>query len=628
MTNYDAIIIGAGHAGIEASLALSKTGFNTAVITIDCDKIGAMSCNPAIGGIAKGHLVKEIDALGGQMGLLIDKAGIQFRKLNSSKGPAVRSSRAQADRHLYKDAAKEVLLNQPNLTVIEGMVKSLNGEDGTIKGVTLEDDTKINSKIVIVTTGTFLHGLMHVGDDKEEGGRKGDPSSNNLSKSLKSLGLELGRLKTGTCPRLDTNTIDYSVLEAQPGDAIPEPFSKRTKEILQKQIDCHITYTNDKTHKIIEDNMSKSPLYSGVIKGTGPRYCPSIEDKVKKFPHKERHQIFLEPEGYETNWVYPNGLSTSMPLDVQYEFIRSIKGLENAEIVQAGYAVEYDFAQPTQLKPTLETKVVSGLFLAGQINGTSGYEEAAAQGLMAGLNGAQFLRGDENGSYDGFVLKRSEAYIGVLIDDLVTLGTVEPYRMFTSRAEHRLLLREGSAERRLALYGYELGLVSSEYYSTFCLKEELFAEELAWLEAEKLNPTLKLNDKIEELGLSFLSTPLTAKQYLRRPEVTLDKLYELVEKENPFKENYKDVFDEVQTEVKYEGYIKRHLEELTRSSSQDELKLPDDINYKTVLGLSLENSEKLDSIRPLSIGQAKRISGVTPAAISTLLVHLKKIGHI
>lgn len=620
MKNYDAIVIGAGHAGIEASLALSKMGFNTAIITIDSDKIGAMSCNPAIGGIAKGHLVKEIDALGGEMGLLIDSAGIQFRVLNSSKGPAVRSSRAQADRHLYKDKAKEVLLNTSNLTIVEAMVSEINAEDGKITGVTIDGGDVINSKVVIVTTGTFLHGLMHVGDNKEEGGRKGDPSSNNLSRSLENLGLTLGRLKTGTCPRLDTNTIDYSVLESQPGDDLPEPFSKRTKEITQRQVNCHITYTNEKTHKIIEDNMSKSPLYSGVIKGTGPRYCPSIEDKVKKFPHKERHQIFLEPEGYDTNWVYPNGLSTSMPLQVQYEFIRSINGLENAEIVQAGYAVEYDFAQPTQLKPTLETKCVEGLFLAGQINGTSGYEEAAAQGLMAGLNGGKFLRGEE-----GIVLKRSEAYIGVLIDDLVTLGTIEPYRMFTSRAEYRLLLREGSAGRRLTKYGFDAGIVSTEYYRTFCEKEELFEAELAWLNSTKITPSGVTKAKVDELKLSPIVNPLTAKEYLRRQEISLSDIHNLT---NRKVELPKDVAFEVETEVKYEGYIKRNLEDLEKTLSHENLKLPEDIDYKTVIGLSLETTHKLDSVRPLSIGQAKRISGVTPAAISTLLVHLKKIGHI
>ena len=623
---YHVIVIGAGHAGCEAALASSRMGLSTLVITMNLDTIGQMSCNPAIGGVAKGHLVKEIDALGGEMSLAIDSTAIQFRTLNLSKGPAVRATRAQADRARYRQRMKSALENAPNLHLRQGEVAGLIVENGPkntpiIKGVRLATGESFGGEAVIVTAGTFLRGLIHVGQISFPGGRAGDAASIKLSDSLKTLGFKMGRLKTGTCPRLDNRTIDFTRIEFQelqkPGEY--KPFSFSSPPITRPQVPCHITYTNQKTHEVIAGNLDRSPLYTGLIEGIGPRYCPSIEDKVVKFPERTRHQVFLEPEGADTNEVYPNGLSTSLPIDVQHKFLRTIRGLEDVEILRPGYAIEYDFVQPTQLKLSLETMAVDGLFLAGQINGTSGYEEAAAQGLMAGINAALKINGKP-----AFVLDRSEAYIGVMIDDLITKGTREPYRMFTSRAEYRLLLREDNAEQRLREKGYAIGLVKEGVYKSYAQKKAIMEETMKLLEETKINPTLEMQTTLGLLNAGEIRKPISLKELLRRPGVTLDTLGRV------FHIDYKSIPPEaaesIETEVKYEGYIKRQVEEAERFKRIEGLKIPSNISYEDIPGLSTEIKEKFNGLRPDSIGQAGRIPGATPAAISMLMVHLKKLG--
>ncbi len=592
---FDVIIIGTGHAGIEASLAAAKMGLRTAVITINLDNIGQMSCNPAIGGLAKGHLVREVDALGGEMGKAIDKTGIQFRTLNTKKGPAVRSSRAQADMFQYKTYMKKVLESAGNLTIIQSMADSLIVEDGKASGVVLWTGERLYSNAVILTTGTFLRGLIHIGLFNYSAGRAGDFAAGKLSLSLIENGLELGRLKTGTTPRLDGRSIDFSELEEQKGEDDFIPFSLADNNITNS-INCYITYTNKKTHNIILNDLDKSPLYCGVIKGVGPRYCPSIEDKVVRFQDKERHQIFLEREGMGSVEYYPNGLSTSLPLDTQLKFLRTIKGLEDVKIMRPGYAIEYDYVLPTQLKHSLETKNIENLFLAGQINGTSGYEEAAAQGIIAGINAALKIKGEKP-----LILARDEAYIGVLIDDLITLGTAEPYRMFTSRAEYRLLLREDNADFRLCEYGKKVGLLDEERYSIY--KDRL--------------------SKFNEL-LSFLKSYENGKHYdlLKRPDFSIENL--MSEFGTEIDKFGRDILNRVQLFIKYEGYINRQKEETLRLKKFEGIKLNKDIDFNTIPGLSLEVIEKLNKIKPETIAEAGRISGITPAAVSILLMRCHK----
>jgi tRNA uridine 5-carboxymethylaminomethyl modification enzyme len=614
--SYDVIVVGAGHAGCEAALAAARLGCRTLVMTINVDHIGEMSCNPAVGGLAKGHLVREIDALGGEMAKNIDATGIQFRRLNTKKGPAVQSLRAQADKEEYRLRMKQALENQDNLDIKQGVVDELIVADGTIRGVVTSIGEEYPGRAVVLTTGTFMKGVIHIGLRNFSAGRMGDPASVKLTEDLKRLGFNMGRLKTGTTPRLDGRTIDFSRLTPQCGDEPPIPFSFETGSISPKQVPCYITYTNDKTHEIIRSGLDRSPLFAGVIKGTGARYCPSIEDKVVRFSEKPRHQIFLEPMGRNTTEIYPNGVPTSLPADIQFEMIRSIEGLEEAEIVRPGYAIEYDYVEPTQLKPTLETKLIRGLFFAGQINGTSGYEEAAAQGLMAGINAVRHVAGEQP-----LVLDRTKAYIGVLIDDLVTKGTEEPYRMFTSRAEYRLILREDNADLRLRETGYLTGLVSDSVYQAYQQKKDAIRQLLDHLAEVRLTPCAAVNEKLRSMGQHELNQPVLLRDLLKRPGVTLEDLKVFDQR---FAGAESSVAEQVEIQTKYDGYIKRQTELVKRFKKMEDISIPAAFEYADVPGLSNEVKEKLSAIHPSSIGQAARIPGITPAAVSILQVLLKK----
>ena len=614
MKFYGVIIIGGGHAGCEAALASARMGAHTALVTLDLEKIALMPCNPAIGGIGKGHIVREIDALGGQMARCIDKTGIQFRVLNASKGPAVRGYRAQADKHLYRKEMRRVLESQDHLSLICDEVDELFFDKDSVKGLRTSSGLELNSRSIVITTGTFLNGRIHLGMKNWPAGRVGEKPSNKLSQSFLDQGFELGRLKTGTPPRLLSKSIDFSQCEIQQGDFDPKPFSFSTTKISQPQVPCHITYTNARTADVISRNMHLSPLYSGVIEGVGPRYCPSIEDKVVKFPDRTSHHVFLEPEGLDTDWIYPNGISTSLAEEVQWELVRTIPGLENAEIVAPGYAIEYDFVPPTQLLSTLETKKIKGLFHAGQINGTSGYEEAAGQGLIAGINAALSSLGRAP-----FTLSRMESYIGVMIDDLVTKGTEEPYRMFTSRAENRLLLRQDNADTRLMGKGHQLDLVSNATYDFCLLKKETVEKEIKRLNTTKVVPNEQGKELVSQLGVKSLKTPTTLAGLLKRPEVTYSQIIETFNGASLSKL----AGEQVEIQVKYEGFIQRQNQVVSKQKKLENYRIPIDFNYESISGLSCEVVQKLESIRPTTLGQASRISGITPAAVSIIMLMLK-----
>lgn len=620
--HFDVIVIGGGHAGTEAAMAAARMGRQTLLLTHNIDTLGQMSCNPAIGGIGKGHLVKEIDAMGGLMATAIDHAGIQFRTLNASKGPAVRATRAQADRVLYRQAIRTTLENQPNLMIFQQPVEDLIVENDQVTGAVTRMGLKFRAKSVVLTVGTFLDGKIHIGLENYSGGRAGDPPSVSLSHRLRELPLRVGRLKTGTPPRIDARTIDFSQLAPQLGDN-PMPVFSFLGNVDQhpEQMPCHITYTNEKTHDVIRNNLDRSPMYAGVIEGIGPRYCPSIEDKVMRFADRNSHQIFLEPEGLTSNEIYPNGISTSLPFDVQMQIVNSMKGMENAKIIRPGYAIEYDFFDPRDLKQTLESKFINGLFFSGQINGTTGYEEAAAQGMLAGLNAARYAFDQE-----GWFPRRDQAYIGVLVDDLCTLGTKEPYRMFTSRAEYRLMLREDNADLRLTEIGRELGMVDDNRWAQFSEKVELVEKERQRLKNIWVHPQ---TDNLSEIN-ALINTPLSkeanGEDLLRRPEMTYDILKKISRFAPGIDDSKPQAAEQVEIQVKYEGYINRQQEEIEKQLRNENAALPIDLDYKQVSGLSNEVIAKLNDHKPTSIGQASRISGVTPAAISILLVWLKKQG--